>query len=245
MVRWMSYSLLVGALLLGSAPNAGAAKAKKVRVNGDRIVLADLLSGVSSDAGSLDMGRSPLPGKARVFTRKQIKERMRQAMVSPAGLRVPAKVRVIRPAQRINEMRLKRMVSSAFQVQLPAEAQLERLELKGGIVMPRGQLRAEVQMPKRVRSGMQTYRVKVYAGDSVKELNVRATVKRAMPGSHEMIERGAALRVRVKSGGVVISTRGVAQQAGRVGQRIAVLPNDGRKMIYGVVVDASTVEVQL
>ena len=77
MVRWMNYSLLVGALLLGSAPNAGAAKAKKVRVNSDRIVLADLLMGVSSDAGSLDMGRSPLPGQSRVFTRKQIKERMR------------------------------------------------------------------------------------------------------------------------------------------------------------------------
>ena len=245
MVRWMSYSLLVGALLLGSAPNAGAAKAKKVRVNSDRVLLADLLSGVSSDAGSLDMGRAPSPGQSRIFTRKQIKDRMRKAMVSSSGLRVPSRVRVVRPAQRVNEMKLTRLVQGAFQLQLPAEASLERIELKGGIVMPRGQLRAEVQMPKRVRTGSQSYRVKVFAGESVKELNVRAVINRAPAGAHEMVERGAALRVRVRSGGVVISTRGIAQQAGRVGQRIAVLPSEGRKMLYGVVVDAGTVEVQL
>ncbi len=245
MVRWMKYSLLVGALLLGSALNATAAKVKKVKVNSDRIVLADLLTGVGSDIGSLDMGRSPLPGHARVFTRKQIKDRMRQAMVSQPGMRVPSRVRVVRPAQRINEMQLTRMVKRAFQSQLPVEAQLGRVEVNGGIVMPRGGLRAEILMPKRIRSGLQSYRVRIYAGKSMKEMMVRAEVSKAVAGQQEIIKRGAPLRVRVRSGDVVVSTRAVAHQSGRVGQRIAVLPTEGRKMLYGVVVDAGTVEVEL
>ena len=74
---------------------------------------------------------------------------------------------------------------------------------------------------------------------------VRAEVSKAVAGQQEIIKRGAPLRVRVRSGDVVVSTRAVAHQSGRVGQRIAVLPTEGRKMLYGVVVDAGTVEVEL
>jgi flagella basal body P-ring formation protein FlgA len=60
-----------------------------------------------------------------------------------------------------------------------------------------------------------------------------------------VVQRGDRVTLRVQYGGLTIVTIGRAKEDGRVGRQIAVANDDSRKIVYGRVVDASTVAVEM
>jgi flagella basal body P-ring formation protein FlgA len=61
----------------------------------------------------------------------------------------------------------------------------------------------------------------------------------------ELVSRGERVRISVVSNGLRVSGVGIAEEAGSKGQTIKVINGDSRKELFGVVVDAQTVEVRL
>jgi flagella basal body P-ring formation protein FlgA len=223
-----------------------AKKLRGVTVNADRIVLGDVVRNAPRNIADLDLGPAPKPGKNKFISGKQVRTRLKQAMVKSRGLRIPGKVRVHRASQNVNELTLRKHVERALARQLPEGLGYEDLVMRGGMVMPRGKLRVELEMPRKVHQGLYNFKASVYAGKSKgKTTLVRVNLRRDAALEREVIERGDTIWIKVRSGGVVVSTRGIAQQDGRTGQRIAVMPRQGRKMIYGMVTDAGVVEMDL
>lgn len=71
--------------------------------------------------------------------------------------------------------------------------------------------------------------------DANRELAVRAIV----------VKRGETVVIQLRVNGVRVRAKGTAQQDGREGQHIAVLPRDGRRLLRGRVNGAGVVEVSL
>jgi hypothetical protein len=223
-----------------------AKKPRGVTVNTDRVLLGDIVRNAPRDIAGLDLGPAPKPGKNKFISGKHVRTRLKQAMVNAKGLRIPGKVRVHRASQNVNELTLRKHVERALQAQLPEGMGYEDLVMRGGMVMPRGRLRVELEMPRRVHVGLNNFKAHVYAGKSKSKTTfVRVNLRRDTAMEREVIERGDTIWIKVKTGSVVVSTRGTAQQVGRTGQRIAVMPRQGRKMVYGMVTDAGVVEMDL
>ena len=219
---------------------------RKVTVDSDRLALGDVVRNAPRNIAGLDMGPAPKPGKDRVISGKQVRTRLKKAMVPTKGLRIPGKIRVRRASQNVNELTLSKHVERALQDQLPVGMSYEDLVLRGGMVLPRGRVRVQLEMPRKVRRGIYNLKAHVYAGKSKPQTTlVRVQLRSDAANAREVVERGDAVWLKVKTGSVVVSTRGVAQQNGRMGQRIAVIPKQGRKMVYGTVTNAGVVEMDL
>ena len=242
--RWIWFAPLL--VFLMSNQVFAAKNVRRVTVDSDRLTLGDVVRNAPRDIAGLDMGPAPKPGKDKVLSGKQVRKRLKGAMVSTKGLRIAGKTKVRRASQSVNELTLRKHVERALQVQLPEGMRYEEVVLRGGMVLPRGRLRVELEMPRKVRRGINNFKANVYAGGSNPQTTlVRVQLRSDSSSSREVIERGDAIWLKVKTGSVVVSTRGVAQQDGRMGQRIAVLPRQGRKMVYGTVTNAGVVEMDL
>ena len=114
--------LLAAMVVFAPVSNAEAGVVRKV--DSERIRLGDLLPKAPARIADLDVAAAPSPGATRVFTRNQILARLKLAMVSPKGLRIPKQVKVIRPAQVVSEVTIQRMVKrleAAPEVEEPDE----------------------------------------------------------------------------------------------------------------------------
>jgi flagella basal body P-ring formation protein FlgA len=60
-----------------------------------------------------------------------------------------------------------------------------------------------------------------------------------------VVQRGDRVTLRVQHGNLTIVATGRAKEDGRVGRQIAVANDGSRKIVYGRVVDASTVAVEM
>jgi flagella basal body P-ring formation protein FlgA len=171
---------------------------------------------------------------------------LKKAMITQRGLKIAKKLRVRRGVQNVDELKLRRLMRAALTRQLAPGIRFDDMILRGGVAMPRGRLRVELEMPRKVRMGLNNFKANIYAGNSKpKTTIVRVELRSDAAMSHQMIARGDPVWLRVKAGAVVVSTRGVAQQDGRTGQRIAVMPRQGRKVVYGTVTESGVVEMEL
>lgn len=238
---------LVWALVLACAlPATVNAGTRTVAVDGDRILLGHVVRNAPGHIAGLDMGPAPKPGQKKMFSSKQIRSRLKEAMVPSRGLRIPGPIRVRRPAQNVDEMQLRRLVEHSLKQQLPPGFAIEELMVRGGLVMPRGRVRVDLEMPRKVRRGLQNIKANIFAGQSKpKTTHIRVLLRSDAAANRLLVERGGAVWLRVRAGGVVVSTRAVSQQDGRLGQRVAVMPRQGRKVVYGVVQESGTVEMEL
>jgi hypothetical protein len=216
---------------------------RRVEVDGDRVLLADVVPRIGADLGGLDLGPAPAPGQSRRLQRQELVDRLRQAMVSSNGLRLRSVI-LVRPAQRLSEQELQQMVREATHQHLAGAGRVGAVRVRGGMLLPRGEVRATVAPVSAWRHGFQPVRVELSAGSSAPRRLV-ASVEVSLPrASHEpLIERGAEVVVVARLPGVLVRTTGIAQSGGPRGARIAVLPSNSRRVVRARVVDAGTVEV--
>ena len=244
MKRIMAVLVLMGAAWV-STSTAAAAKLRRVAVDGDRITLGDVLARAPAEVARLDLGSSPEPGKTKVIRGKLIRRRLREALISARGLRIPEKVRVVRRAQVLTELQLQALVDRQLPRYLPGKVQVKRLKVKGGITLARGTVSLWAENVK-LRRGHQTVIAFVRAGESkAKRVLVGVDVDRGTPGGDLLVKRGEPVVIQVRGRGVTVRAKGVSQQNGRQGQTVGVLPGDGKKLVRGRVVSEGVVEVML
>ena len=239
---WMA-GLAFGLLL--SATSADAASMRRVRVDSSRIALGDVLRNAPASIANLDLGPSPRPGKSRVLKGEYIRKRLRQAMIQVKGLRIPHRVRVDRPSQILTELQLQSIMRRQLPYLLPGGIIVKSMKVRGGVVLARGPIKVGLGKV-RLRHGRQTVTATVQAGDSSPKLVIVALdIEQNRESDILYVKRGQPVIVMVRLNGVTIRAKAVAQQDGRKGQLVAVLPLDGRKLIRGRVVESGTVEVEL
>jgi len=110
----------------------------KVRVDGPSVRLADVDPGASAELGAIDLGRAPPPGGSRVLTRREIRQRVRDAGKDPAGVNVPPTVRVESPADRWSPAELAVRADAVVRAALPFGVSLVKIGATQGAVVPPG-----------------------------------------------------------------------------------------------------------
>ena len=241
MLRW----LLTGALCLLTAEVSLAVNAKRVvKVDGPRVTLGMVVPRINPEYSQLDLGAAPRPGQSETITRRDFYARLDNALVPRQGIRAPKVIRVKRSAQRLHEAKLEAMVRREILRQGLQGLEIVSVDVKGGMKVGGGQIKLRIKRPRRMRAGRQLVRFFVRAGQD-QESGATATVvlRRVAGGSLTTFERGQEVRVIVDTGSIVVSTSGVAQEDGRIGQRVRVLPNRGMKVVTGTVREDGIVEV--
>jgi flagella basal body P-ring formation protein FlgA len=74
---------------------------------------------------------------------------------------------------------------------------------------------------------------------------LRHTQQRQQPDSALMIRRGDSVRITVRGKWVNVESTGISQQSGKLGEWIAVLPHNGKKIIHAQVINFQQVMIVL
>ncbi|MBI5509024.1 MAG: flagella basal body P-ring formation protein FlgA [Deltaproteobacteria bacterium] len=231
-------SLVVGVEGLASAE-------AEVQVDGERIHLGDLVGALPAGLAGVDLGPSPQPGQARIMSRAALRRRLDEAMVDTAEVRLPAIVRVWRPAQILSALELQPLVALAVAETLPPGLRLRDVVVAAGLKLSRGPVQVTVQPPATWRPGRQLVRAEVrVATGAPRALMASIDVEGKIEVRAAAIKRGAEVQIIARTGAVVVRARGVAQQNGNAGDTILVLPQVGPKLIKARIQDATTVEVE-
>ena len=234
--------------LLGISITALAGEVPTVGIAQDKIYMGDLVAGASPEIASLYFGPAPKPGQSRLVSRKEVEKRLQRARVKADTAHIPKRVRVKRLSQSLSEVHLAQLVRRSVQGALDANVLIKDVRVPGGVLLGKGKVRVELNKRAKYRDGWQTLMAKIYV-DETKAASLPVSVKLAWPKLGEqgsiIVERGAHVTVIVRKGGVAIRTRALAQESGVRGATIAVIPQNGRKLVRAKVLDASTVEMLL
>jgi hypothetical protein len=229
--------VLVMTLLMSSA--------SPITVDDERLVLADVLPRAPAPWSEIDLGPTPNPGESMWLTGDSIRRCVAQAQLDPVPVQVPRRLRIVRSVQRVDEVQLRGMVEDALGEHVEAAA-VRSVTVRGGIVMPKGPVSVNLDLPSRMRGGRQTIMAYLQSahGRSVSfpvMLELRESRKR---GAH-VIQRGQSVIVRLRRGGILVEAPAVAQENGALQSVITVMPQGGSKVIHARVINQRYVEVEL
>lgn len=241
MLRW----LLTGALCLVGAEMSFAASAKRVvKVDGPRLTLGMIVPRINPEYSSLDLGAAPRPGQSEAISRRDFYARLDNALVPRQGIRAPKVIHVKRSAQLLHEAKLEAMVRNELLRNGLQGLEIVSVDVKGGMKVGGGDVKVRIKRSRRMRTGRQLVRFFVRAGrDQETASTATVVLRRVAGGALVSFERGQEVRVVVDTGSIVVSTSGVAQEDGRIGQQVRVLPSRGMKVVTGIVQEDGTVEV--
>lgn len=212
-------------------------------IDGDRILLADLVEGVPAEIAGLDLGPAPEPGKRRVITARSIRRRLREARIPASRLRIPARVAVVRPKQVLTEGELEDLVRAATLREGPPGVVLRSVRGRGALELPKGEVIVNIQWPRRVREGKQSLRVEVDV-EGRREAVALVTAELDVRLGKLAVERGERVDIIARVGPVIVRGAGIAQQKGRYGDLIRVLPDGAMRVVEGVIGESGAVEVR-
>jgi hypothetical protein len=118
---------------------SGAASAEdRVSIEGPTVRVSDIDPAAPAEVADIELGRAPPPGSTRVFTRSEIRQRVREAGGDPARMNVPASVRVESPAERWKPEEVAVRADAAVRAALPPGVSLVKLDAHHTIVVPPG-----------------------------------------------------------------------------------------------------------
>jgi hypothetical protein len=237
-------------ILCCAHPVRAASRESVVMVQGERVVLGDVMRAVPVAMRSLDLGASPAPGEARVFTRAEIEEHIIDARLGPKAqsvLReVPKRVVVRRAHQVFSAIELKKRVIKVLDESLPSHVQVLRVHVHSGLMLPVGPVEIELDIPSKFRNGEQALSAWARVGDYERvRVHAKAHFRMRADTSHASIRRGSTVSVVVMGQNVTVRAQGVAQQGGKSGDAIPVLVEGGKRVVHGRINDEGVVEVQL
>ncbi len=212
-------------------------------VEGDRIVLADLVDEVPPEIAGLDIGPAPEPGGRLVISGRRIRRRLREARVPLSGIRIPSRIAVARPGQVLTEGELEDLVRAATLREGLGGALLRAVHARGALSLPKGEVWVDVQWPKRLRAGKQSLRVEV-AVEGRREAVALVTADLELRQAKVAVQRGERVDVIARVGSVTVRGAGIAQEKGRFGDLIRVLPDGAVRVVEGVIGESGAVEVR-
>ena len=200
-------------LVAAVALAAPAGAETKVSVDGPNVRLAEIDPGASAELGAIDLGRAPPPGASRVLTRREIRQRVRDAGRDPAGVNVPATVRIESPAERWNPAEVAVRADAVVRAALPLGVSLVKIAATQGVVVPPGTNVASVKPV--VPHGVGRHEVTVVAElRRDDEIVGRAPLSLVLEVSAEafapILRKGDRLTVVIEQGNARIGATGVA-----------------------------------
>jgi flagella basal body P-ring formation protein FlgA len=165
-VRRLAAAVLVGvgaALLAAAVEAAGPIRVQvhdESEVSADQILLGAIAGIDGADAEgvrkleSVNLGRSPLPGKTRALDAATILSRLRQSGVDPEriDLQVPSEVLVSRGAVTVEREQIEQIVRRFIQQQAAGTAAgtlaIKDIRVSEAVVLPKGPFSAHVSAPR-------------------------------------------------------------------------------------------------
>jgi len=139
---------------------------------------------------------------------------------------------------------VQKLLREATTEALGSEFELLAIHHRGDLILRGKDVSVEVERPARLpKRGRVALRAKLRTEKEQRRLAFAAEIR--APGSEPVIRRGASILVRARSGLVLVSASGQAQEDGAVGDRIHVLCPALRKVLVGKVIDADIIEIEL
>lgn len=247
MQRTIALSLalaFVGSLAAPGRAQAGSSgQGTVIELDRERVLLGDLWPEASAEHAMLDLGAAPIPGRSRLYVRRELAPRLNRLGVDAA--RLPERVEVRRAAQRLDQSALHALVAQTLRKALPAGLGLGELTVARELWLPPGEVTVSAA-PLSPRVGRQAVRVEI-ATRGIAARHLSATVQLvedASAGAIVHVARGQRVTLRVTIGEIVAALGGVAQQEARTGERVAVVADAGRKLLHGIVAPDGAVEVE-
>ncbi|MEO1170583.1 MAG: flagella basal body P-ring formation protein FlgA [Myxococcota bacterium] len=221
---------------------AFAAFAAPVVVQGDHVLLADIVDRVPARYAGIEIAPAPLPGKSKVITRRRVRRRLVEANASARGLSIPQRVVVTRAAQSLDEFDLRELLEPKIRASAPDHVRVRRVQVRGALTLPAGEIDLDIQWPKRPR-GTASLRVLVSV-DGAYAASTLATVELDMREDAAPVKRGDRVTVVARVGSVTVRGVGIAQHKARVGEILRVLPDRAVRVVEGEVRPDGAVEVR-
>ena len=113
----ISGSLIALILFLVAFPVSAASPLKAF---GPEVLVGDVVRSCPPELCALAVAPAPLPGQVKTVDRRDVETAVRNAGGDPAGLRIPARVRVTRPAVHVSREEVGKRVETAIKAVLPA-----------------------------------------------------------------------------------------------------------------------------
>lgn len=213
-----------------------------VQVQGEHVLLADIVVGAPAAIARLRIAPAPLPGQNKVITRRRVRRRLAEAKASRRGLAIPARVVVTRASQSLDEVALASVLLPRVRETAPESVQIRDARVRGALVLPAGEIGVDVEWPRRPR-GRTTVRALISV-DGNYATSTLVTVEVAERARSAAIERGDRVTVIARVGSVTVRGVGIAQSKARVGQVVRVLPDRAVRVVEGQVRSDGSVEVR-
>ncbi len=245
-LRWLAVWALAN-VLGGAALAAPGAKAERpVLVDDERVHLRDVVRNVPLAIAEVDLGAAPAPGERRSISEASIRASLKRASVSPEGLQIPKQVTVTRRGQQLDVHALEGLARRELTPLLGAGMSIDRLDVHRGITLAEGDVVARITSRATLRPGYQSVMLELRAGSAApRNVTVSINIVGDAASLSPVVKRGDRVIVLAVKAGLTVQMYAVAQQDGRIGESIPVIPVDGTKVVRAKVRDASTVEVLL
>lgn len=214
-------------------------RADDVEITGERITLAAILPALAgTELGEIDLGPAPRPGEAKVVLAADVRSALRQSQRDERGLRIPKKVRVVRPEKVLPETEMQERARVALN-QAVAPCAVVSLGVMAAETVAVGELTviAKANVPR--TSGRVSAQLELSQGEWRVVRHVQAVVECPEP----VVSAGANVRLVAWIGAVKVSAPGTASQPGRVGDEIRVMNSITRKNLRARVLDGQSAEV--
>lgn len=117
---------------------ATASAENRVSIEGPTVRVSDIDPAAPAEVADVELGRAPPPGSSRIFTRGEIRQRMREAGADATHVNVPASVRVETPAEHWRPEEVAARSDAAVRAALPPGVSLLKLDAQRSIVVPPG-----------------------------------------------------------------------------------------------------------
>lgn len=221
MTRRSLFSAWAVAALVMAAPHAGAETVVNVTTRNVRV--SDFDPGAPPELASIDLGRAPPPGSSRLFTRREISDRVREAGADPKRLSMPASVRIASSAERWNPEELAARAESAVRAALPPGVTLVKLGALQGVVVPPGTLvtSARPVIPKRVGRHELTLMAELRADDeTVARSPLRLIIEVSEEALAPAVRKGDRMTLVVEQGNTRIGANAIAMADANLGDAV-------------------------
>ncbi len=249
---WRVLALILPSLLILVMPAVGADQGERViitlpesaTVHGKWLILGEIgeISGptyLAAELAAVNAGAAPGAGTSRQLTKGQIEVRIRQAKLDLSRIE-------FRGAATVN------VVGATADTAPPQAADRVEAEVKI-IVAARDLARGEVLTAEdlaleegRARTASSVYNLAELMGlRTTRHIRSGTEITLSAVERIPAIDRGDAVTIVARTGAMSVSAPGTARAAGQVGDIIPVENSLSRKIVYGKIIAADTVEVDI
>ncbi len=225
----MKTMILLSFLATAIAPALARAQ-NSVEVVSNRLRLGDIMPTAAADIADIDLGCAPEPGEHRVVSGLTVRAQLTRAGVDTKKLAIPRMTMVTRKAQFVSPQDVEVMAEREVQALLPQGLSISHVKAPRGVSLAAGAVNVELTNRPQLRAGFQTVMLDLRVeGSAARKVAVTLELTGETRQAATAIHRGDRVLIVAARNGLTLQLYGLAQNDGRVGDSVAVMPIDGNK----------------